>query len=237
MRDIGNGQVDVSVGNSPLVQGVTTRTMTATRTGTTAGIAFADGPAVVGGQLGAYARAIAVDVPAFHAQLDQVAAQLAAQVNAVHSAAYSLDSPAGPPPPPPDGGAFFTGTTAGTIAVRAGLTLNGIAASISGAPTDGNAALGVFSLGSGGSPSVGALLRGAASQLGAAAADASRNAATAQSGLTGADQRRAAADGVNTNEEMVDLVKYQHSYEAAARVISMADSFIDTIINHMGAGR
>ena len=36
---------------------------------------------------------------------------------------------------------------------------------------------------------------------------------------------------------MVDLVKFQHQYQAAARVISMADGFFDTIINRMGAGR
>ena len=32
---------------------------------------------------------------------------------------------------------------------------------------------------------------------------------------------------------MVDLVKFQHSYEAAARVISIADGMLDTLINDM----
>ena len=53
----------------------------------------------------------------------------------------------------------------------------------------------------------------------------------------GATLARASVNGVNVDEEMVDLVKFQHSYDAAARVISMADDMLDTIINRMGAGR
>lgn len=234
-----NSQVDVYVGNSVLVAGVTTRPMTVTHTGASFGVAFADGPAVVGGELGAQARAVSVDLPEFGRQLDEVAAQLASTVNAVHASAYSLDSPppGTVPPPTPDGGDFFTGTTARSLQVRAGLTENGIAVSVSGERTDGNAALAMSALRTSGSPTVGDLLRGAGSRMGAAAANAARDSASAQSGLSGADQRRSSADGVNVDEEMVDLVKYQHSYEAAARVISMADSFLDTIINRMGAGR
>ena len=37
-------------------------------------------------------------------------------------------------------------------------------------------------------------------------------------------------NGVSVDEEMVDLVKFQHSYEAAARVISVADDMLDRLI-------
>jgi flagellar hook-associated protein 1 FlgK len=37
--------------------------------------------------------------------------------------------------------------------------------------------------------------------------------------------------GVSLDEEMADLIKYQHSYEAAARLISLADEMLDTLIN------
>ena len=35
-------------------------------------------------------------------------------------------------------------------------------------------------------------------------------------------------------EEMVDLVKYQHAYSAASRVITVVDEMLDRIINRMG---
>ena len=176
---------------------------------------------------------MSVDLPAMTAQLKEVASQLTTGVNAVHARGYSLT---GDPAGPPDGGDFFALTADGLLQVREGLTEDGIAASASGARTDGNNALLLAGLRDG-SPSLGDLLRGVNSRIGAAVATATRDQATATAALSGADARRSSANGVNVDEEMVDLVKFQHQYQAAARVISMADGFFDTIINRMGAGR
>jgi flagellar hook-associated protein 1 FlgK len=35
---------------------------------------------------------------------------------------------------------------------------------------------------------------------------------------------------------MTMLVQFQHSYSAAARVVTTIDSMLDTIVNHMGLG-
>ena len=228
-----NGQVDVYVGNSVLVSGVSTRPLTVTQTSAGFGVAFTDGPAVVGGELGAYSRAVSVDLPGIAAQIKDVAGQLADGVNALHRAGYGLD---GDPAVGPDGGDFYTVLPDGLIAVRADLTERGIAASAGGSPREGNNALLMAGLRDG-TPSMGDLLRGVNSRIGAAVATANRDAKTAAGALSGADQRRASANGVNVDEEMVDLVKFQAQYQAAARVISMADGFFDTIINRMGAGR
>ncbi|MGE5670160.1 MAG: flagellar hook-associated protein FlgK [Fibrobacterota bacterium] len=37
--------------------------------------------------------------------------------------------------------------------------------------------------------------------------------------------------GVSLDEEMADLIKYQHTYQAAARLISLANDMLDTLIN------
>lgn len=37
--------------------------------------------------------------------------------------------------------------------------------------------------------------------------------------------------GVSLDEEMADLIKYQHTYQAAARLISIADEMLDTLLN------
>jgi len=40
--------------------------------------------------------------------------------------------------------------------------------------------------------------------------------------------------GVNLDEEMLQMVQYQHAYEAAARVLTTVDSMLDTLINRTG---
>lgn len=46
---------------------------------------------------------------------------------------------------------------------------------------------------------------------------------------------RASISGVNMDEELAQMIKYQHGYQAAARFISNVDQMLDTIINRMGA--
>lgn len=40
--------------------------------------------------------------------------------------------------------------------------------------------------------------------------------------------------GVSLDEEMSDLVKFQHAYNASARVMTVIDETLDRIINSMG---
>ncbi|MDR0952176.1 MAG: flagellar hook-associated protein FlgK [Oscillospiraceae bacterium] len=46
--------------------------------------------------------------------------------------------------------------------------------------------------------------------------------------------QREAISGVSLDEEMTNLIKYQHAYNGAARVITAMDEAINTIINSMG---
>lgn len=49
--------------------------------------------------------------------------------------------------------------------------------------------------------------------------------------LSQAQDRRSQLSGVNLDEEAADLIKYQQAYEAAARVISTAQTLFETLIN------
>ena len=49
--------------------------------------------------------------------------------------------------------------------------------------------------------------------------------------LTQAEERRSQVAGVNLDEEAADLIKYQQAYEAAARMISTAQTLFETLIN------
>jgi len=48
------------------------------------------------------------------------------------------------------------------------------------------------------------------------------------------DNRRTSNSGVSLDEEMANMVKYQHAYNAAARMITTLSSIYDTLINRMG---
>ncbi|HCC07864.1 MAG TPA: flagellar hook-associated protein FlgK [Clostridiales bacterium] len=47
--------------------------------------------------------------------------------------------------------------------------------------------------------------------------------------------QRTSVSGVDLNEEMTNMVKFQSAYSAAARMISVIDEIYDTTINNMGA--
>ncbi|MDF2937956.1 MAG: flagellar hook protein FlgK [Paenibacillaceae bacterium] len=48
------------------------------------------------------------------------------------------------------------------------------------------------------------------------------------------DSRRQSVSGVSIDEEMTSMIKYQHAYNAAARVMTSVDEMLDKIINGMG---
>ena len=48
------------------------------------------------------------------------------------------------------------------------------------------------------------------------------------------NEMRQSVSGVNMDEELSNMIKYQHGYAAAARFITVINSMLDTIINRMG---
>lgn len=48
------------------------------------------------------------------------------------------------------------------------------------------------------------------------------------------DNRRSSNSGVSLDEEMANMVKFQHAYNASARMITTLSSIYDTLINRMG---
>ena len=45
---------------------------------------------------------------------------------------------------------------------------------------------------------------------------------------------RDSISGVNVDEELADIIKFQHGYNAAAKFISTQNEMLDTVINRMG---
>ena len=45
---------------------------------------------------------------------------------------------------------------------------------------------------------------------------------------------RDSVSGVNIDEELAEIMKFQHGYNAAAKFITVWDSLLDTVINRIG---
>jgi flagellar hook-associated protein 1 FlgK len=223
-----DGSVNISVGGVDLVNGITASTVATSGTEPVT-VSVNGSTLAMGGEIGGYVATVGVDLPAYRAQLDALAVGLRDAVNAAHRAGTGADGSTGRD--------FFVGTDAVSLAVDPTLTGGGVAASASGATADGNNALAIATaLRQGvavGSQTFGDALRSFGGRVAQASTDATRNARTAQASLAAAQTARSSLNGVSVDEEMVDLVKFQHSYEAAARVISVADSMLDKLINEM----
>jgi flagellar hook-associated protein 1 FlgK len=231
-----DGATDVLLGGSGLVNGSTARKLEAVG-GAALGRQPADpaalrwtgnhAPATVpSGQLASVLETLGSTLPGYADGLDQVAANLAGTVNAQHASGYDLAGAAGRP--------FFTGSTAGTIAVAVTDPAKVAASGRPGANLDGgnaDAMAGMVGATGGADRSYRQLV----AQLGGATQTANRRAAIQASLATAADASVAAQSGVNLDEEMTNMLTYQRAYEAAARVMSTMDSALDTLINHMAA--
>ena len=171
-------------------------------------------------------------VQALRTSLDQLASQLVTAVNA----AYNPSATAGAD--------FFTatGTAAGTISLRSGLTAAGISAG-TGAAGDNSIALAVaavasqqFSTASG--DSIDGTLSGhfatAVSTLGQSLASAQSRAEDQENIKNLVLNRRDTVSGVSLDEEMADLVRFQRAFQASSRVFSIVDDLLDTVVNGLG---
>jgi len=76
--------------------------------------------------------------------------------------------------------------------------------------------------------------RAAVSDVGTRAANAERNHLNQADLVHSVQLRRQSVSGVSLDEEMVELIKFQHAYNAAARNMTVVDEMLDRIINHMG---
>lgn len=70
-----------------------------------------------------------------------------------------------------------------------------------------------------------------AGDIGRRAADAERTAQSSQAVLTAAQERRSSQEGVNLDDELVKMTRYQQSYQAAARLIQAAQDMWDVLLS------
>lgn len=86
-------------------------------------------------------------------------------------------------------------------------------------------------LNSGGSSTLERYASDLAGQVGNLAANAETNRKASEALLTEAQNRRSAAEGVNLDEELINLTTYQQAYSAAGRLIQAAKDMYDVLLN------
>ncbi|TXK80952.1 flagellar hook-associated protein FlgK [Paenibacillus sp. N3.4] len=77
-------------------------------------------------------------------------------------------------------------------------------------------------------------LRAVVSEIGVQTQEAQRQVANQKILVDQVDARRQSVSGVSLDEEMADMIKYQHAYNAAARALTTFDQMLDKVINSMG---
>ncbi|STD11882.1 Flagellar hook-associated protein 1 [Dermatophilus congolensis] len=174
-------------------------------------------------------------IPNYMKQFDQVAASLAATVNTQQAAGYTVNGATG-------GNLFVSATggaiTAGNIRVPADAVPNSIAVSSSNpkdsdptkAGLDGNNALAMsrhINDKSGADATYNAMIV----QMGVETQSVNRNVTVQQNVVRQAEDARDNVAGVSLNEEMTNLVRYQHSFSAAAKFIGVIDETLQTLIH------
>jgi flagellar hook-associated protein 1 len=191
---------------------------------------------ITGGELKGLLDVRDKDVPKYQKQLDQLAAGIVTQVNAAHRVGTGLSGTGGLN--------FFNSsfTSAGQIQIENAIqddpTL--IAASQSGAPGDNANSLAIADLRNVkalafGTSSITEFYNTMVSTLGVDSQEAITFKGNAEVLLQQIENSRQSVQGVSLDEEMADMVKMQHSYDAAAKLISYMDDALSTLINDVGS--
>jgi flagellar hook-associated protein 1 len=178
-------------------------------------------------------------IPDYLDRLDTLASSIMSQVNAVHGSGFglSVDPSTGLPYA---GGDFFTGTSAADMSVASDIIndTNRIAASSTreGVPGDNGNAVAMANLQNvltmnGNTSTFDTYYNSMVTDIGIEVRKAESNFDHQTSMVAQLDNYRESVSGVSLDEEMVNLIKFQHAYDAAAKLISTTDELLVTIIN------
>jgi flagellar hook-associated protein 1 FlgK len=242
-----DGSVNVAVSGTTLVSGGSSLSLQLTGSADPDDVAT-DPPAIVtdpgnttirpGGTADGQLTALTSTIPRYRVQLDAVALQLATQLNDVHTVGWDLNGQ--------KGGLMFgddsvpvnvSKITAGNITLL--ITDGSKLAAASTAPSASGVASGdnvnadkLYQLRL--TNGVDTTYRKMIVSLGVEAATMT-NKLTTQSVISAqVDSARESVSGVSIDEEMTNMLQFQHGYQAAGRLITAIDDMLDTLINKTG---
>ncbi len=190
---------------------------------------------ITAGNLNGWITARDTTVAGYKTQLNTLAAQLIQSVNTLHTAGTGLDGSTG--------NNFFSGASASDIQVNPTISgnVNKIAAAAPGAAPnvlngDNTQAVAIVNLQnsltmSGNTTTFGAYYSSLVSSAGTDSKNAASNFTQQTTAVTQMQNLQASVSGVSTDEEMVNLIQYQHAYSAAAKLVDTVTQMMDTVLN------
>lgn len=225
----------ISVGGRVLVQGNLVNQLKCTDIDGNQVVQWAsDGENVLihGGELQAITELRDVMIPDYLSQLDNLASTLVAKVNELHRTGKTLAGA--------DGGDFFkAGTTAANISLDDSIIGNPRLVAASGDGEIGNsdiarkiAALKETAVS--GSFTINDLYRSLVGDIGGATATAERQSTAHRLSLQQFTTQQQSISGVSLDEEMTNMIKFQQAYNASARIITVVDEMLSTLIERTG---
>lgn len=168
-------------------------------------------------------------------RLNDITAAIVSRVNEIHSNGATMTGE-------PAGNFFIPGSTSYDIAVLPEL-MRDPARIAAGALGNGindnsvaNAVAGIRRETFMGGQTIGSSYATLISQIASNAGEARTQAHAHEVSLNQRKVQREAVAGVSLDEEMVNMMKFQHGYNAAARILTVMDEMLESIINRLGTG-
>jgi flagellar hook-associated protein 1 FlgK len=187
--------------------------------------------AITGGKIGGWLQVRDTRIVDYKDQLNTIAIAIRDEVNQLHAAGYGLNGTTGT--------ALFTGEGAADLRINPDVLddLDLIAASSTalGVPGNADTAIAIHALRTALTVNGAATFDDAAntlvSQVGYDVQTAQANASHQADMMTYLENYRESVSGVALDEEMVNLVKFEAAYNAAAKMVSMADDMLNALMN------
>lgn len=113
----------------------------------------------------------------------------------------------------------------------------GVAAGTAGTASDNSLALAMSAIRNElliGGQTIGGAYAGLVATIGSQTREASTQSDVHNLSVQQLETQRDSASGVSLDEEMVNMVKFQQAYNAAARIITVLNDMLDTLINRTG---
>ncbi len=211
-----DGQTRVTVSGLAIVDQdlATPLTVGTTPPGT---ITHPSGPVTLSGTIGGLQSSIKTDIPDARSQLDTFVTGLTTAMNNAHAAGFT---PTGAP------GGPLLAEVGGLLTVVVAQTSDLAVTDVAGQTQNGNVADAISQL----SATQGPAFRSVVASLSGKVAAAGRSSDTASAVSDAASSQRDSELGVNVDEEMTNLVSQQRAYDAAAKIVSVVDAMLQTLI-------
>ena len=183
------------------------------------------------GKLGALLEIHNEKIPEYEKYLDVFASNLIKAVNEIHLQGWSVEGTTGIK--------FFSGTGAGDIAVNEEIVENPNKIATSSIPdtaANNDIALSIYELVNkkmfaSNSMTPAEYIAAFTAQLGVDTKNAKDNKSVAESLLSSLKERRSSISEVNKDEELSKLMQLEKQFQAASKIITVADTLLTTVIN------